>query len=260
MQTRDPLTDFERRSVTLLGKTRDVFVSGSGPAVIVISEVPGITPYVTRFARWVRDAGFTVYLPHLFGDPGAPSSPMRTVRSIAKICISREFDLLRSHSSGAIADWLRALAALAHEQAGGEGVGAIGMCVTGNFALSMMLEPVMLAPVLSQPSLPFGKAGGMHISPDELTVVKDRLVRDDLTVLGYRFRGDKYCRAARFTAYQAALGDRFEPTVIEDCHKNEESPMKNPHSVVTHHLKDAAGEPTREAVDRIIEFFTRRLT
>ena len=87
--------------------------------------------------------------------------------------------------------WLRALAAYVHPLCGGKGVGAIGMCFTGNFALSMMLEPAMLAPVLSQPSLPILKAGGMHIAPDELAAVKERMEREDLTVLAYRFEGDR---------------------------------------------------------------------
>ena len=116
--------------------------------------------------------------------------------------------------------WLRALAAHAHPLCGGKGVGAIGMCFTGNFALSMMLEPAMLAPVLSQPSLPLGRSGGMHIAPDELRAVKERLEREDLTVLGYRFAGDSFCRAARFAAYQDALGDRFKATVLPDSAAN----------------------------------------
>ena len=87
--------------------------------------------------------------------------------------------------------WLRALAAYVHPLCGGKGLGATGMCFTGNFALAMMLEPAILAPVLSQPSLPILKAGGMHIAPDELAAVKERMEREDLTVLAYRFEGDR---------------------------------------------------------------------
>ena len=107
------------------------------------------------------------------------------------------------------------------------------MCFTGNFALSLMLEPAMLAPVLSQPSLPMGQAGGMHIAPDELAAVKERMEREDLTVLAYRFEGDSFCRAERFAAYQQALGDRFVGRVLPDSAANPDAPMKNPHSVVT---------------------------
>ena len=133
------------------------------------------------------------------------------------------------------------------------------MCFTGNFALSMMLEPEVVAPVLCQPSLPIGQKGGMHIAPDELATVKARMEREDLTVLAYRFRGDAFCRAERFAAYQEALGDRFVPTVLDDACANPNAPMSNPHSVVTAHLIDRDGEPTRKAVDEILGFFRMRL-
>jgi dienelactone hydrolase len=256
----DPLDDFEHRQVTLQGKTKLVFVAGSGPAVIVMTEMPGISPYVARFARWVRDAGFTVWMPNLFGAPGRPLSTGYTIASIARACISSEFRAFAANASSPVTQWLRALAAHAHPLCGGKGVGAIGMCFTGNFALSMMLEPAMLAPVLSQPSLPLGRSGGMHIAPDELAAVKERLEREDLTVLGYRFAGDSFCRGARFAAYEQALGDRFKATVLPDSAANPDAPMSNPHSVVTLHLIDEEGQPTRRARDEILAFFKLRLT
>lgn len=134
------------------------------------------------------------------------------------------------------------------------------MCFTGNFALSMMLEPAVLAPVLAQPSLPLNDPAGLHIAPDELAAVKTRMEAEDLTVLAYRFEGDKYCRAARFAAYEDALGDRFVGRVLPDEAANPDSPMKNPHSVVTIHLIDEAGQPTVQARDEILEFFRMRLS
>lgn len=259
LDQRDPLDDFDRRDVTLLGQTKLVFVAGKGPAVIVMTEMPGISPHVARFARWVREAGFTVWMPNLFGDPGRPLSTLYTAGSIAKACVSREFRAFAAHASSPVTQWLRALAAHAHPLCGGKGVGAIGMCFTGNFALSLMLEPAMLAPVLSQPSLPLGQAGGMHIAPDELAQVKERMEREDLTVLAYRFAGDSFCKAERFAAYQQALGDRFVARVLPDSAANPDAPMKNPHSVVTVNLIDRAGEPTRQAVDEILGFFRMRL-
>ncbi len=255
----DPLADFEHRQITLNGETKLVFVAGSGPAVIVMTEMPGISPQVARFARWVRDAGFTVWMPNLFGQPGRPVSTLYGASSIIKGCISAEFRAFAANASSPVTQWLRALAARAHPLCGGQGVGAIGMCFTGNFALSMMLEPAVRAPVLSQPSLPLAKASGMHIAPEELKAVKERLDREDLTVLAYRFEGDSFCRAARFAAYQQALGDRFQPRVLPDSAANPNAPMKNPHSVVTLHLIDEQGQPTRQAVDEIIDFFKTRL-
>jgi dienelactone hydrolase len=255
---RDPLSDFEAREVTLLDQTKRVFVSGTGPAVIVMAEMPGIYAHVARFARTVRDAGFSVWMPALFGTQGGPVTPWGAVSTMVKGCISREFRAFAANASSPVTQWLRALAAHAHPLCGGKGVGAIGMCFTGNFALSMMLEPAMLAPVLSQPSLPMFQAGGMHIAPDELAAVKERMEREDLTVLAYRFEGDRFCKAERFAAYEAALGDRFQGRVLPDSAALPGTPMR-PHSVVTLHLIDREGEPTRAALDEILGFFTTRL-
>jgi len=255
----DALEDFDHRELTLLGRSRRVFVAGSGPAVIVMSEMPGIYPLVSRFARRVRDAGFTVWMPHLFGEPGRPLSQGYVFGSVLRACISREFRAFAANRSSPVIDWLRALAAHAHPACGGRGIGAIGMCFTGNFALSLMVEPAVRAPVLAQPSLPLGRRGGMHIAPDELAQVKERMEREDLTVLAYRFAGDAFCRAERFAAYQAALGDRFVGRVLPDSAANPDALMKNPHSVVTAHLIDRDGEPTRQALDEILGFFRTRL-
>src|SRR5262245_30221442 len=160
----DPLEDFDRRELCFLGTTKTVFVAGGGPAVIVMPEMPGIYPHVSRFARRVRDAGFTVWMPSLFGAPGRPISIAHGLGVMARACISREFRAFAANRSSPVNEWLRALAAHAHPLCGGHGVGAIGMCFTGNFALSMMLEPAMLAPVLSQPSMPLGRPAGLHIA------------------------------------------------------------------------------------------------
>ena len=256
---RDPLDDFELRQITLLGVTKRVYVAGSGPAVIVMAEMPGISPYVARFARWVRDAGLTVYMPSLYGEDGVLPGNGKAMLTLARACISREFRAFASNASSPVTRWLRALAAQAHKECGGKGVGAIGMCFTGNFALSMMLEKAVVAPVLSQPSLPMHNPAGLAIDPEELAAVKARMEADDLTVLAYRFEGDSFCRAERFAAYGEALGDRFIGKVLPDSAANPDAPLKTPHSVVTLHLIDEAGQPTVQARDEILEFFRARL-
>jgi len=270
MQTRpldayDPLEDFTPRKITLNDITKMVHVSGRGPAVIVIPEVPGISPHVARFARWVREAGFTVYLPSLYGRDGEPIDLDIGQAIFKRICISAEFRAFGAGGSSPVTRWLRALANLAHGECGGRGVGAIGMCFSGNFALGMMLEPSMLAPVLSQPALPLDDAGGLEIAPDELKAVKARLDKENLTVMAYRFEGDRFCKAQRFAAYQEALGDRFIGRVLPDSAANKDVPaffekvVQTPHNVVTVHLIDKEGEPTRKARDEILAFFVQRL-
>lgn len=254
----EPLTDFEKRPMTFLEKTRDVYVLGEGPAVIVMSEMPGIYSLVADFARRLKDRGFTVYMPHMFGEVGKPPSGLYAVTSIARACISREFYAFSANKTSPVVDWLRALARHAHQECGGKGVGAIGMCFTGNFSLNLMLEPAVLAPVLSQPSLPLFKKGGMHIDPEELRCIKDRLEKEDLTVLGYCFEGDAFCPRERFMEYESALGDRFKGTILPAESAREGTGMP-PHSVVTQHLIDEEGQPTRKALDEILAFYDERL-
>lgn len=252
------MAEFESTTLTLLGKSKTVYTMGSGPAVIVMTEMPGIYRQVVDFARRLRDAGFTVWLPNMFGEVGREPSGGYILKSMAKACIGREFHAFSANKSSPIVDWLRALSAHVHPLCGGPGVGAIGMCFTGNFALSLMLEKSMIAPVLCQPSLPIGNKGGMHIAPEDLAQVKARLEREDLTVLAYRFDGDKFCRAERFADYKNALGDRFQGRVLPDSAAAPGTGAP-PHSVVTLHLIDEEGQPTRQALDEILAFYRLRL-
>lgn len=265
MNEDDALEDFMDRQITLDGVTKKVYVAGSGPAVIVMTEMPGISPHVARFSRWVRDAGLTVYMPSLFGRDGAVPSADEGGAIFQRACVSAEFRALRANEASPVTQWLMALARFAHQECGGPGAGAIGMCWTGNFALSMMLEPAVLAPVLSQPSLPLNDPGGLEISPADLQTVRQRLDKEKLTVLAYRFEGDRFCRAQRFAAYAEALGDRFMGRVLPDSAANTDVPpffarhVPTPHSVVTAHLINEAGQPTLAARDEILAFFAARL-
>jgi len=261
----DSLGDFERRTLTLEGSTRSVYVSGQGPAVVVLAEMPGISPHVARFARWVRSAGLSVYMPSLFGRDGAYPEAAEGLATLRRACMSAELGALATGASSPVSAWLRALARVAHRERGGRGVGAVGMCFTGNFALSMMLEPETVAPVLCQPSLPLGESSALNISATELAFVRGRLEREDLRVLAYRFEGDRHCTEARFQAYSEALGPRFCPRSLPDAAAHRTPPpffaevVGCPHSVVTAHLVDAEGEPTAAARDEILSFLTTTL-
>jgi len=256
------LDRYEATTFTHEGVTKPVYVRGSGPAVIVIHEIPGITPEVVRFADWVVDAGFRVYMPLLIGKAGPPLTIGYVARSIGKLCISREFRILASHRSSPVTTWLRALARHAHEEAGGKGVGAVGMCFSGNFALSMMMEPALMAPVLSQPSMPFPlgaeRRAALHVSPEEFQCVKDRCAKGD-KVLGLRFKGDRMSPPEKFETLRRELGDAFEGIELDDKYANPASPAPSPHSVLTVDLIDRDGEPTKEAAKRVISFFQERL-
>jgi dienelactone hydrolase len=266
----DSLSDFTRESFTHAGVTHAVLRSGDGPAVIVIAEVPGISPKVAEFARRVRELGLTVVLPDLFGiagrDPNPPAhgmagSAIHLVRTLAGICISREFTLLATGRSSPVVTWLRALGAYEHERCGGPGIGAIGMCLTGGFALSMAADERLLAPVVSQPSLPLaitpGQRAGIDIGAQDLATVKQRCSRG-LEVLGLRFAGDRLAPGERFAFLREQLGSAFVAVELDDASANPDSPMP-PHSTLTEHLIDEPGQPTRQALDTVLEHFRTRL-
>src|SRR5579864_4869180 len=198
MELTSDISDFTRRDLSLIGKTKPVLETGTtGPAVIVIHEIYGFTPTLARFCRWLREAGFRVYAPILFGTPDARNAEEPSNMRVASLCISREFTILRANRSSPVTDWLRALARLAHQECGGAGVGAIGMCVTGGFALSMALDPAVLAPVLAQPAVPALSPAALDISPRDLAQVVAR-THQGLKLRGYRFQNDELCKAPRF--------------------------------------------------------------
>jgi dienelactone hydrolase len=241
------------------GKSRTVYRAGAGPGVVVMSEIPGITPQVVRFARFVADAGFSVYMPHLFGQTMRPLTRAYGIKSMAGCCISSEFRILAAHRSSPIVDWLRALANQAHKEQGGKGVGAVGMCMTGNFALAMMLGSPLLAPVLSQPSLPAFKKDGLHASDEEIAAAKKRISEDGARILGLRFHGDPFCPKERFQKLRETFGTAFEAIELDPACANPQGPQPI-HSVLTNHLIDEAGEPTRAALDRVLAFLHEQLS
>jgi dienelactone hydrolase len=264
----DVLADFEKSEFAHFGTTHTIYRKGTGPAVIVIAEIPGITPKVLDFARKIVDIGCTAVLPSLFGIDGLDPTTAgggdlaKMGGKLAPLCVSREFTVLATGKSSPVVTWLRALAADEHRRCGGPGVGAIGMCFTGGFALAMATDDRLLAPVLAQPSLPFrpinALAGNIDISPAELAVVKGRCAAG-LQVLGVRFKKDRLSPPKRFEFLREQLGVAFIAIEIDDS-AAASSPMPiPPHSVLTEHLIDEPGQPTRAALDDVLDLFRRKL-
>jgi len=258
----DALDDFTKEQFSAQGKTRDVYRVGAGPAVIVIAEIPGITPHVAEFGRKVAAIGCTAVLPHLFGVPGAEPSFSRMAKSLGPACVSREFATWALRKTSPVTVWLRALAAHEHERCGGPGVGAVGMCFTGGFALAMMVDDTVVAPVLSQPSLPFPLTkkhkADIGISDTDLAKVKDR-VAQGACVMGLRFTHDPFCFAERFETLRQQLGDGFIAVELDSSVGNPYGHPKTAHSVLTEHLDDREGTPTRAALEGVLDFFRQRL-
>lgn len=257
-----PLADYQLSRFNYQGDEKPVYRRGSGPGVVIMHEIPGITPKVVAFADQVVAAGFTVFLPSLFGKPGKAYSAPYVARQLARACISKEFHVLASQASSPITNWLRALCRQVHEELGGPGVGALGMCLTGNFALSLMVDEAVMAPVLSQPSLPFVRdkdsAAGLHVTAVDLQTIKRR-ANNGAGVLGLRFTNDFMCPRARFQRLEDELGAGFEGIEIDSSRGNPHGLSPWAHSVLTEELCDTAGHPTQVALQRVLAFFTERL-
>jgi len=257
--------NFDHYEATYEGKTLRVFRGGKGPAIIVMHEVPNLHPGVIDFGRRLVEAGFTVFMPSMFGTPGAPATPITNMRGMMHACVAKEFTTWATRTTSPIVSWLRALGRDAFKECASPagkpypGIGAVGMCLTGGFALAMMVDDIMLAPVLSQPSVPFPVTAAhrrdLGISDDDLACIKKR----DVDVLGLRFTGDPVVPAARFERLREELGDRFIGIEIDSHRGNAHNIPRTAHSVLTHHLVDKPGHPTRDALDRVIAFYRERL-
>lgn len=258
----DVFAGFARRSETYHGRTHEVYQAGTGPAIIVIHEMPGLHPGVVGFGRRLIDAGFTAVMPSLFGTPGRTVGGGYMASSALRICVSREFRMFALGQTAPVIGWLRQLAARAHQECGGPGVGAVGMCFTGGFALGMTVDDRMLAPVLSQPAnpAPVGtrRRASIDISPADLGRVKARTV-DGLCVMGLRFTNDPAVPAQRFAMLRHELGDAFIAVEIDSSPGNPYGIDEKAHSVLTISLVDEPGHPTRQALDDVLSFFQRRL-
>ena len=254
----DALDDFELDEAG----SKPVYRLGTGPAVLVISEIPGITPQVADFARRVAHEGFTVAMPVLFGTPGKPMTNGYAMSSMMRACVSKEFVCLAKSKRSPVTDWLIGLAKQLHHECGGPGVGVIGMCLTGGFALAMMIDPVVVAPVLSQPSLPLplgsARRRDLGIGEDDLRIVKER-VEAGCSVLGLRFSEDPVAPADRFERLRAELGDGFMAVEIDSSKGNPHGFAKTAHSVVTLEYRDEPDHPTLAAHQQVIEHFRARL-
>lgn len=257
------LDQFTKFDFSFAGATRPVFTAGTGPPVIVMHEIPGITPQVAAFAERTVASGFRVFLPEFLGITGQAISTGYLAREMAKVCINKEFHVLAARSSSPITTWIRGLSRYIHEEYGAERVGAIGMCLTGNFALALMVDPWIKAPVLSQPSLPFpttpGSRRALHLSDADLQTVKSRVDSEEQDVLGMRFTKDPLCPPQRFDRLREEFGPQFEAIEIDSGPDNPHGYPKSAHSVVTTEWADKDGFPTAQASARVLQFFHENL-
>jgi len=259
----DLLDDFECSEFGHADLSYDVYRSGSGPAVIVMPEIPGITPPVADFARLVRDRGLSVHVPSLFGTPGKPRSVGYLLNSFTRACVAGEFAAFATNRAAPVTLWLTELARQAHKTCGGPGVGTVGMCLTGSFALAMATDPSVIAPVASQPVLPVpispSRARSTGLCGDDEQRVALRTRNEGLCALGLRFNGDPLVPARRFAALSALLGDNFTTIELDSRGGSHADNSRLAHSALTEDLRSDPAHPTQQALRQVLDFLTERL-
>ena len=227
------------------------------PGVLLIHELPGMTPQCIDLAELIAQRGFRIYLPLLFGKPGGDSP-------IKAICVRKEINFFSANGASRLSPWFRALCRRIYEECGGKGVGVIGMCMTGSIVLSVMLEPSVLVPVMSQPALPLPrifarkkKKAALGVPDEDVLVARQKATA--YPILGYRFATDTKCPAERFQTLRDNFGANFRGTEIPTGPDNPGNIPTGAHSVLTQYFVNEPNHPTRKALDEIIDQFKAKL-
>ncbi|WP_157437416.1 dienelactone hydrolase family protein [Actinoplanes subtropicus] len=245
------------------GLTYDCFERGEGPGVVLIPEIPGITPAVLGLADHLVEQGFTVVVPSPFGTPGRAASGGYIARTAARLCVSHEFRAFAVGAHRPITDFLRAVAADLAARTPGRGVGVIGMCFTGGFALAAAVDGAVAASVLSQPATPFPISRRRRADPTmssaEFDRVAERAANGEVCGLGLRFSRDRAVPAERFRTIADRLGDAFRVIELDSSPGNPGGFPTNAHSVLTEEVRDVPGHPAKAARDEVVEFLRQRL-
>ncbi|TGD85592.1 dienelactone hydrolase [Mycolicibacterium sp. CH28] len=258
------LTGWSREPFAAAGFTHDVYRKGDGPGVVLIPEMPGAHPGVLALGNYLVDNGFTVAIPSLYGTPGAPAVSVGAIGSMARGCVAKEFAAFATNKERPVSHYLRALARDLKEKTGSKGVGVIGQCFSGGFALAAAVDDSVLAPVLSQPSVPIGLTAKQKrdpgLSEGEMKVIEKRAAEDGLCALGLRFSGDPLAPAERFKTLKDRLGDAFEVIELDSSRGNKDGFGRMAHSVLTLEVREVDNHPAYEARKRVVQFLKERLT
>lgn len=257
------LSEFDATDLTFLGETKTVYRGGAGPGVVLLHEVPGIHPGVVRLARTICDSGMSVWMPSLFGQPGKAMNPLYVGGTMMRACVAREFSVFAGARSSNITSWLLELVRYAHESCPGPGVGVVGMCLTGGFGLSLMVDPAVVAPVMCNPSLPFaitpGRKAQLGVDNATLERAKAQAQERGTCILGMRFSHDIAVPKERFERLKREFGENFLALEIDSGPGNRSGISRFAHSVLGAHYVETPNHPTADAEQKTMDFLRRRL-
>ena len=266
------LERFEQFSFASEGLVHPVYYAGDygAPPLLLLPEIAGFSPGLRMFAERLIEARFRVYMPWLFG----PFGKRAPVRNGVRLCVSREFAYLRAGASSPVTTWLRALTAHISAHCGGARVGAIGMCLTGAFAIPLIIDPRVVAAVAAQPSVPlsplflaFGterdrQASQLNVSDNEIAAARARLDAGEAHLLAIRCRPDRICPRAKIERLQREFPVGLE--VREYAEAGERNCLgERPHATFTREYRIApdasADHYSRRAFADLVAFFDRHL-
>jgi dienelactone hydrolase len=267
-----PIEGFEQFSFASGAVVHPVYYAGdlAAPPLLLLPEIAGFSPGLRLFAERLIEAGFQVYMPWLFG----PFGKRTPVRNAIRLCISREFGYLRAGASSPVTAWLRALTGHISEHSGHTRVGAIGMCLTGAFAIPLIIDPQVVAAVAAQPSVPlsplylaFGterseRTSQLNVTTSEIAAARARLDAGEAHLLAVRCRPDPICPRAKIERLQHEfpVGLEFRE-YVEAGERN--CLGERPHATFTREYRIApdasADHYSRQAFADLVNFFGRHL-
>ncbi len=253
---------YELRAGTATGLPWDVFVSRTGTEpVLLLHELPGLTPAVASLGDALRHAGFKVHMPSLFGQPGRVPGAIRNAVTSLFACIRSDIQAFhRQDATRPAVRQLRRLVDMASAEAGQRPVGVIGLCLTGGFALALATHGRVAAAVASEPSLPLLRADGIDLDPADQETLRARTASGPLSAILLRFQGDSIARCPRVRRYADVLQGNLEVRCLpDDAADPAYRGSVRHHCVLTNELVDAPGEITLAARTEVIAHLAWRL-
>lgn len=206
--------------------THEVYAKGIGNPILILQELPGIGPETLALADRLVEAGFKVFIPHMFGTFGKITMGRNILRLF---CVRREFNIFLKGRQSPISAWLRSLTREIRHREHAAGVGVIGMCLTGSFALTLMADAAVIGGVASQPALPVFGGDQLHMSDDDVIEASAGMQRNG-PGLAMRYKDDKTAPAKLMRALENAFGKDLNTV---------EYPGKQ-HSLLTLHFHEPA--------------------